>query len=71
MKAVSDRAGRCSDAVTSRTDVLVVGMIASPDWIQSTHGRKIETAMAMKQQGHRIRVVSEEHWIDALQLDEH
>lgn len=70
MKAVADRAGRCSDYITAKTDVLVVGMIASPDWIQSTHGRKIESAMEINRQGHRrIAIVSEEHWIEALQFD--
>jgi hypothetical protein len=58
-----------ADSVTSKTDVLVVGMIASPDWIQSTHGRKIEAAISMKQGGHPIVIVPEEHWLEALQFD--
>jgi NAD-dependent DNA ligase len=69
---VTARAGRFSNNVTSRTDYLVVGMIASPDWVQSTHGRKIEAAVEIREAGRRpISIISEEHWIVAMQADAH
>lgn len=68
-KEVTDRGGRCGGSITNRTDVLVVGLMGSPDWKQSTHGRKIEQAVALREQGRPIHIVGEEHWIDALQMD--
>jgi NAD-dependent DNA ligase len=68
---VAARGGRCSKTVTSRCDFLVVGLIASPSWTFSTHGRKIEEAVESRSQGHRLAIVPEEHWIEALQLDAH
>lgn len=66
---VVQRGGRVSASLTGRADVLVIGVMSSPAWIESTHGRKIEAAMRMKQQGHRIAIVSEPHWLEALQID--
>lgn len=48
------------------TDYLVIGSLASRDWIHSTHGRKIERALQMKKQGLRCSIISEEHWTASL-----
>ena len=45
--------------VTGQTDVLVCGHLASRDWIHSSHGRKIEAAIRLKQEGHTLYIVSE------------
>ncbi len=49
------------------TDYLVIGGLASRDWIHSTHGRKIEKALQMKKKGLRCSIVSEEHWAASLE----
>ena len=46
--------------------VLVVGDLASRDWIHSTHGRKIETAVALRERGHPVSIIPERHWYDTL-----
>lgn len=43
--------------------VVVIGFIGSPDWIHSTHGRKIEAAIEYRDAGHPISIVSEDHWM--------
>lgn len=68
---VAARAGRSSRYVSSSTDFVVVGLRPNPAWTHSTHGTKMETAMAMRDKGHRIAIIPEELWIEALQLDAH
>lgn len=65
-KKVADRGGRCIDDITLAADYLVVGLMTSPAWVQSTHGRKIERAIDMKGKGHRIAMIAEPHWMAAL-----
>lgn len=65
-QAVADRGARVAKAITRRTTFLVVGPIASAAWIESTHGTKIVRAVEMKNAGYPIHIVSEEHWIQAL-----
>ena len=48
--------------MTLRANYLVIGIISSEDWMYSTHGRKIEQAVAFVSQGHPIAIISEEHW---------
>jgi len=50
----------------NNTDYLVLGLIGSRDWIHSTHGRKIEEVMKMRECGHHIAIVSERHWVNYL-----
>jgi hypothetical protein len=60
------RGGRCHDTVIKQPHTLVIGTIASHAWIQTDWGRKIEQAVAWRDSGTAIRIVSEEHWTDAL-----
>lgn len=53
---------RVASSVTVRGCVLVVGCIGSEAWLHSTHGRKIEAAVAARGQGKPVCVVPEEHW---------
>jgi NAD-dependent DNA ligase len=48
--------------VSRKLNFLVIGDVGSRDWIHSTHGRKIESAIAHNDAGGRIAIVSEEHW---------
>lgn len=51
---------------TAETDYLIIGEMGSPDWIHSAFGRSIEHAMELRERGHEIAIVSEEHWVDEL-----
>jgi len=63
-KLIESKGGKCVKAPTQKTDYLIIGIIGSRDWIHSTHGRKIEMAMELRDTGEvSIRIISEEHWI--------
>ena len=64
---VVDRGGTCGRSVTKRTSYLVVGLFASDAWIQSTHGRKIQKAVELRESGQPIHIVAEEHWLEAIE----
>ncbi len=63
---VLERGGFTKRQVTQKVDYLVIGTIGSRDWIHSTHGRKIEAAVANVERGHPMAIVSEEHWEEFL-----
>jgi NAD-dependent DNA ligase len=65
-RAVVERGGRCDAEVTSHTDVLVVGTVASRDWAEATHGTKYQRALERRDRGQAIVIVSEEQWVSAL-----
>ena len=66
-KAVTDRGGRVSQAVRANERcTLVVGIIGNRAWIQSAHGRKIETAVDYRGKGYDVQIISEVHWAEAL-----
>jgi NAD-dependent DNA ligase len=52
---------------TNKTNYLVIGSIGSTDWIHSTHGRKIERAVALRSQGKPIHIIAEEYWAECMQ----
>lgn len=54
--------GRVADNVRRDTSYLVVGALASPDWANTSHGRKIERAVELREAGHPIAIVPESHW---------
>lgn len=60
--AVEELGGLVDSSPTGGTSYLVVGAIGSRDWIHSTHGRKIEAAVALRAKHKRLAIVSEEHW---------
>ena len=61
-RAIIDRGGLVKSAVTTNTDYVVVGSIASSDWIHSTHGTKILKAIEYRNRGMPISIVPEHHW---------
>lgn len=65
---IRERGGIIDNTVTNGTNFLLIGEIGSRDWLHSTHGRKIEKAIAMAERGHPIALISEEHWADHLLL---
>lgn len=48
-----------STNVTSRVDYLVIGTLASRDWLYTSHGRKIEKALLLRRQGAGITIITE------------
>lgn len=63
---IQERGGIITNNVTNHTTFLLIGEIGSRDWLHSTHGRKIEKALVLAEQGHPIALISEEHWADHL-----
>lgn len=59
---IQERGGIVRPNPAKGVDFLVIGAIGSPDWIHSTHGRKIERAVELRAAGSGIRIVSEAHW---------
>lgn len=51
---------------TRDTNYLVVGAVGSREWIHSSYGRKIEKAVALRDQGLPLAIVSEPHWVRSL-----
>jgi len=39
----------------------------APDWAHTSYGRKIESAVALQQEGHSIAIISERRWLAALE----
>lgn len=65
-EAVVAVGGDVLPGVSARLRYLVIGSIGSAAWIQSTHGRKIEKAMALRRDGVPLAIVGEEHWVAEL-----
>lgn len=62
-QSVLERGGLCHDKVITTTHFLVIGTLASPRWAHEVYGRKIETAVSLKNSGHGLGIISEEHWL--------
>lgn len=66
-REVEKRGGTPKNAVTSETNYLVIGTMASPDWITANFGRKIQKAVEMCQSGeYQISIIREVDWSMAL-----
>jgi NAD-dependent DNA ligase len=65
---VSSLGGLVLSGVSRKVNYLVIGSIGSEAWLYSTHGRKIENAVEMKQVGFPIAIVSEQHWLGQVRL---
>lgn len=63
---VAIRGGDVKRSPTLDTHYLVIGVIGSRDWIHSTHGRKIERAVEIKEDGGPIAIISERLWAGSL-----
>ena len=52
-----------SKNVTKKVNYLVIGELASRDWVASSHGRKIEKALYFKEKGVPVMILSEKDWV--------
>lgn len=64
--AIVSRGGISSSSPSKKTRYLVIGELGSRDWINSNSGRKIERAIALRSEGHRVAIVTEAHWSRSL-----
>lgn len=53
-------------SISRKVAYLVVGTNVSPDWAQTSYGRKIEAAMDLRRDGHSIAIIPERLWLQAL-----
>ncbi len=53
------RGAQTSPNVNSDVDYLVIGTLASRDWLYTSHGRKIEKAILLKRKGAKIAIITE------------
>ena len=66
-KVTEMRGGLTGDNVTKRTNYLVIGSRASPAWIETNFGRKIQKAAEMADSGEfEIAIIRETDWAMAL-----
>ena len=62
-EVVDGLGGKIEKRINWRVDYLVVGTLCTRDWAHSTHGRKIEEALALKSRGEKdIHIITEDHW---------
>jgi len=61
------RGGIINKDITKDLDFLVIGTFISPDWLNTSFGRKIEKAVGYQQEGCKIRIVSEKRWSKAIE----
>jgi NAD-dependent DNA ligase len=66
VQAISERGGGVKTGVSRTVDFLVIGEIGSQAWKHSSYGRKIERAVALRDEGAKVRIVSEPHWASHL-----
>lgn len=66
-RAVLQRKGQVNSSITQRTNYLVVGSRASPDWIAENFGKKIQKAVSMAESGeYEIAIIREVDWVMSL-----
>lgn len=66
-RAVLRLGSMAQDQVSKNIDYLVIGSRVSPYWTNTTYGRKIEAAVACKQKGIQLQIISEQQWISAIE----
>ena len=56
---IENAGGIYNDRITDNTDYLIVGADGNPCWAFSCYGRKVEKAVNMRKEGHKIVIVHE------------
>lgn len=59
-------AGGSAGSLNQKTDYLVIGSYVTDAWKHETFGRKIEKAMGFRDKNGKPYIVSEAHWVTAL-----
>lgn len=68
-KAIAKFGGKTLKTVTKTLDYLVVGTLASRDWVASNHGRKIEKALYYKEKGSTVIILTEETLVKFISIN--
>ncbi|MBI5017535.1 MAG: BRCT domain-containing protein [Deltaproteobacteria bacterium] len=63
---VTSLGARATNSVTRSLDYLVIGSEGNPCWSYACYGRKVEKAVALRRQGHRLLIVHENDFHDAV-----
>lgn len=61
-KLMEKTGAACVDSLTKKVNVLVIGTRVSPGWVHTSFGRKIQRAVELQGEGHRIHIISERRW---------
>lgn len=59
---IIERGAKAASNVNQKTNYLVLGEFPSRDWITSSYGLKIQSALELKNQGVSIELLTEETW---------
>lgn len=62
----AEMGGTISPSVTKKLSYLVVGSAETSSWAAGTLGGKIAKAVEWRSKGADVRIISESHWVDAL-----
>lgn len=65
-ETITEMGGEVVQMPSRDTDYLVIGELCSPDWVHTTFGRSIEKGVELKEQGHALTILTEEHWVNSL-----
>jgi hypothetical protein len=63
---IEERGGLIGGGVSKKVHYLVIGSIANEQWLHSSYGLKIKKAVQLRENGHPISIISEEHWQKAI-----
>jgi len=64
-EATEKLGGNCASGVTKSLNYLVLGTYVTDSWAHETFGRKIEKAMAYRNEGVPLSIITEEHWANS------
>ncbi len=63
LEIIESAGGKALDSSPTRdSHYLIIGLFASRDWAHTSHGRKIERAVELRDSNSGIAIISEEHW---------
>ncbi|MGM5469871.1 BRCT domain-containing protein [Flavobacteriaceae bacterium LMO-SS05] len=66
-KTISDLGGIPTKTLTKKTDYLIVGDNGNPAWAFACYGRKVEKALELRKNGHKISLIHEFDFIDLIE----
>ena len=64
--AITERGGKAIPRIRKDLNYLVIGTMASKDWANTSHGRKIEKAIEFKKDNCPIYIIEEKQWVESL-----
>lgn len=65
---IEQAGGICKNAVSGKTDYVIVGNQGSPDWSYANYGSKIKRALELQAEGAPIRILKEDELIKILEI---